>query len=318
MTYQETIEYLSSLQMFGMKLGLENTEWLAGQFGNPHHRLRFIHVAGTNGKGSVCAMLESIYRAAGWRTGLFTSPHLVSFTERIQVNRQPIAEADVVRWVEAVRGKLDASGRSLTFFEVITIIGLLCFEEQECDLIIWETGLGGRLDATNIVTPLASVITNIELDHEKWLGTTHEQIAGEKAGIIKPGRAGYYGSAARTRPGSDCRNGPETRLFTYYCAEPRGVAGANGAAGDSGAHWAVSMGQCNCCPSRGRGSIRPMACATRGHSHRAANGLVAGTNAAAPKGSRAKGPSGRRAQSGQRDSLCVMPLKKRFLRSAPP
>ena len=187
MTYKEAIEYLCSLQMFGMKLGLESTAWLAEQFGNPQERLRFIHVAGTNGKGSVCAMLESIYRAAGWRTGLYTSPHLVSFTERIQVNRQLVAEADVVRWVEAIRGKLLESGRSLTFFEVATIMALLCFEEHNCDLVIWEAGLGGRLDATNIVTPLASVITNIELDHEQWLGTTHDQIAGEKAGIIKPG-----------------------------------------------------------------------------------------------------------------------------------
>jgi len=187
MTYQEAIEYLCSLQMFGMRLGLDSTEWLAGRFGNPHEDLRFIHVAGTNGKGSVCAMLESIYRAAGWRTGLFTSPHLVSFTERIQINRQPVAEADVVRWVEAIRGKVDGSGQSLTFFEVVTVMALLCFKEQGCDIVLWETGLGGRLDATNIVKPMASVITNIELDHEQWLGTTHEQIAAEKAGIIKPG-----------------------------------------------------------------------------------------------------------------------------------
>ena len=187
MTYQEAIKYLCSLQMFGMRLGLDSAEWLAGQFGNPHENLRFIHVAGTNGKGSVCAMLESIYRAAGWRTGLFTSPHLVSFTERIQVNRQPVAEADVVRWVEAIRGKVDGTGQSLTFFEVVTVMALLCFKEQGCDIVMWETGLGGRLDATNIVTPVASVITNIELDHEQWLGTTHEQIATEKAGIIKPG-----------------------------------------------------------------------------------------------------------------------------------
>jgi dihydrofolate synthase/folylpolyglutamate synthase len=203
MNYSEAIQFLYGLRLFGAKFGLENTFQLAALAGNPQDRLRFIHVAGTNGKGSTCAMLESIYRAAGLRTGLFTSPHLVSFRERIQVNRQFIGEQDVVRLTEELRkqssefrlqaawgpakaGTPNQDARP-TFFEFITVMALKFFAEQKCDLVIWETGLGGRLDATNIVTPLASVITNIQFDHQQWLGDTLEKIAAEKAGIIKPG-----------------------------------------------------------------------------------------------------------------------------------
>ncbi|HTL30414.1 MAG TPA: bifunctional folylpolyglutamate synthase/dihydrofolate synthase, partial [Tepidisphaeraceae bacterium] len=188
MTYAEAIQFLYSLQVFGASLGLERTLRLAELAGHPQNRLRFIHVAGTNGKGSVCAMLESIYRASGFRVGLFTSPHLVSFRERIQVDRSLIPEtemirlvADAQRWIAQLPG-----GAHPTLFEVVAVMALCYFAEQKCDLVIWETGLGGRLDATNIVTPLASVITNVQFDHEKWLGDTLEQIAREKAGIIKP------------------------------------------------------------------------------------------------------------------------------------
>jgi dihydrofolate synthase / folylpolyglutamate synthase len=208
MTYTETIQFLYDLRWFGAKLGLENTFRLARLAGNPQEKLRFIHVAGTNGKGSTCAMLESIYRAAGLRVGLFTSPHLVSFRERIQVNRELISEADVVRLVDELREQSlefrlqafpepaeagtpnkeeDRQDTCPTFFEFITVMALKYFAEQRCDLVIWETGLGGRLDATNIVIPLASVITNISFDHERWLGHTLAEIAREKAGIIKPG-----------------------------------------------------------------------------------------------------------------------------------
>ena len=219
MNYPEAIQFLYDLRLFGAKFGLENTFKLAALAGNPQARLRFIHVAGTNGKGSTCAMLESIYRTAGLRVGLFTSPHLVSFRERIQVNRQLIPENQVVRLVEELRafqsgagfqpagsagipahssetGGTDAAPTRTqdacatfqpTFFEVVTVMALKYFAEQRCDLVIWETGLGGRLDATNIVTPLASVITNIAFDHQQWLGDTLEKIAAEKAGIIKPG-----------------------------------------------------------------------------------------------------------------------------------
>ena len=154
--------------------------------GNPERHLPPVfHVAGTNGKGSTCAMLEGIYRAAGLRVGLFTSPHLVSFRERIQVNRQLIPEAEIARLVSELRAANQEN--DATLFEFATVMALKFFAEQKCDLVIWETGLGGRLDATNIVTPLASVITNIAFDHQQWLGDTLEKIAAEKAGIIKPG-----------------------------------------------------------------------------------------------------------------------------------
>ncbi len=190
MSYPEAIRFLYELQIFGVKLGLENVFRLTALAGNPQNRLRFIHVAGTNGKGSTCAMLEGIYRAAGLRVGLFTSPHLVSFAERIQVDRRLIAEGEVARLVEQMRSLLqrrDFRHASPPFFEVVTVMAMQYFAGQGCDLVIWETGLGGRLDATNIVTPLAAVITNIQLDHQKWLGETLPEIAREKAGIIKPG-----------------------------------------------------------------------------------------------------------------------------------
>lgn len=214
-TYGEAIQFLYGLRWFGAKFGLQNTFKLAALAGNPQHQLRFIHIAGTNGKGSTAAMLESIYRAAGLRVGLFTSPHLVSFGERIQINRQPIPEDEIARLVEEMEERLKqgwgaraqrtgqadqapAAGGSLsttqepldthpTFFEVVTVLALRYFAEQKCDLVVWETGLGGRLDATNIVTPLLSIITNIQFDHQKYLGETLASIAAEKAGIIKSG-----------------------------------------------------------------------------------------------------------------------------------
>jgi dihydrofolate synthase/folylpolyglutamate synthase len=186
MHYSEAIRFLYSLRRFGANFGLENTLALAGLFGNPQNKLRFVHVAGTNGKGSTCAMLDAIYRAAGLRVGLFTSPHLVSFRERIQINRQMISENEVSVLVQDLQHQIPKLQSHPTFFEVVTIMALRYFAAKNCDLVIWETGLGGRLDATNIVTPLASVITNVQLDHQQWLGNTIEQIAQEKAGIIKP------------------------------------------------------------------------------------------------------------------------------------
>jgi dihydrofolate synthase/folylpolyglutamate synthase len=187
MNYSDAIQFLYELRLFGLKFGLDNTLHLAALAGRPQDKLRFIHVAGTNGKGSTCAMLEGIYRAAGLRVGLFTSPHLVSFAERIQVNRKCIAPGDVARLVDEMRGAAVFSGGEAcpTFFEVVTVMALKYFAEQRCDLVVWETGMGGRLDATNIVTPLASIITNVQLDHQQWLGETLPEIAREKAGIIK-------------------------------------------------------------------------------------------------------------------------------------
>lgn len=189
MTYTEAIEFLYGLRWFGAKLGLENPRRLAAMAGHPERQLRFLHVAGTNGKGSVCAFLESVYRHAGYRVGLYTSPHLVRFGERIQINRRPIAESEVARLVEQIQPWLPQFPRDHhpTFFEVVTIMALIHFAEHNCDVVIWETGMGGRLDATNIVTPLASLITNIDYDHQRWLGFTLREIATEKAGILKPG-----------------------------------------------------------------------------------------------------------------------------------
>ncbi len=188
MTILEALQYLQSLSLFGYQPGLDSVRRLAAAVGNPQDRLQFIHVAGTNGKGSVCALLESVYRTSGRRVGLYTSPHLVRFGERIQVNRIPIDDASLARLATELRAQVEAiPGFQTTFFEFTTVMALRYFAEQKVDLVIWETGLGGRLDATNIVSPLASVITNVGMDHMNVLGKTLAAIAAEKAGIIKPG-----------------------------------------------------------------------------------------------------------------------------------
>ena len=189
MIYQEAIDWLYELRLLGSKLGLENPRQLSALAGNPHQSLKIIHVAGTNGKGSVCAMLESIYHAAGYKTGLYTSPHLVSFRERIQVNREPIAELEVMQLTECMQALLRKfpGEQPPTFFEVITVMAFEHFTRARCDIVLLETGLGGRFDATNIVTPVATVITPIALDHQQYLGETLTQIATEKAGILKQG-----------------------------------------------------------------------------------------------------------------------------------
>ena len=188
MTRAEALKYLYDLRLYGSKLGLENPRRLAEAVGRPQDRLRFVHVAGTNGKGSVCALLESVYRAAGYRTGMFTSPHLIDFSERIQVNRTPIPPRELTGLVEEFKLVLAAfePDRHPTFFEVTTILALLHFARNRCELVFWETGLGGRLDATNIVSPLISIITSVSRDHTRWLGDSLAAIAREKAGIIKP------------------------------------------------------------------------------------------------------------------------------------
>ncbi len=187
MTYRETIDYLFGIRLFGQKLGLEVMQELLRRMGEPQRGLKFIHIAGTNGKGSVAAMCHSVLTAAGYRTGLYTSPHLVSFCERFQINGQPIAPADVVRLVEKIRPVLEqVEFREPTFFEVVTAMALEYFREQGVEIAVWETGLGGRLDATNVVIPLVSVITSLGIEHTQHLGNTLADIAREKCGIIKP------------------------------------------------------------------------------------------------------------------------------------
>ena len=185
--YNQSIEYLYNLQVFGSKLGLTNIKKLCSMYNSPEKKLSFIHVAGTNGKGSVCAMLESIYRQAGYKTGLFTSPHLIYFGERIQINGIPIKQETIISLIKRIKPVLAQFPKEShpTFFEVITLMGFLYFAEQQCDIVILETGLGGRLDSTNIITPQVSLITNIDLEHQQYLGNTLSLIAKEKAGIIK-------------------------------------------------------------------------------------------------------------------------------------
>lgn len=185
--YQESVEYLYGLNNSRADFSLTNIKWLCGIFEHPEKDLHFIHVAGTNGKGSVCAMLESVYRHAGYKTGMYTSPHLIYFGERIQVNNTPISKDRIVNLTQKIKKILDNCPKEKypTFFEAATLLALLCFKEEKADIILWETGLGGRLDATNIVDPLASIITNISLEHQQYLGDTIEKIAREKAGIIK-------------------------------------------------------------------------------------------------------------------------------------
>jgi dihydrofolate synthase/folylpolyglutamate synthase len=186
MSYKGTIEYLYGLQKYGMKFGLDNISKLLSAAGNPQESFRAVHVAGTNGKGSTSSMTESILRTGGVRTGLFTSPHLVSFTERIRINGEEIAEGDVIALAEEVRGTAEKMDDfSPTFFEVVTAMAFLHFRRMKVDWAVVETGLGGRLDATNIVTPEVSVIATIGFDHREFLGRTLREIAGEKAGIIK-------------------------------------------------------------------------------------------------------------------------------------
>lgn len=186
---EEALDWLFSTQRFGIKLGLENMRRLLTELGEPHIHLSFIHVAGTNGKGSVCAMIDAILRAEGLNTGLFTSPHLVDFRERIQINGDPIndaALADGIRILRKIAMDWGQDG-SPTFFELSAALAIQHFSQSAVDYAILETGMGGRLDATNVIRPRVSVITPIARDHEKWLGNSLEEIAAEKAGILKQG-----------------------------------------------------------------------------------------------------------------------------------
>lgn len=192
MNYQETIEYLfNSTPVFekvgakAYKPGLQTTETLDKHFGHPHRQFKSIHVAGTNGKGSCSHTLAAILQSEGYKVGLFTSPHLVDFRERIRVNRECISEQYIIDFVEKERRFFEPLHPS--FFELTTALAFKYFAEQKVDIAIIEVGLGGRLDCTNIITPILSIITNISKDHTQFLGNTLADIAGEKAGIIKPG-----------------------------------------------------------------------------------------------------------------------------------
>jgi dihydrofolate synthase/folylpolyglutamate synthase len=188
-TYQESLDYLTSLGRFGIKLGLERTEALLHELGDPQNLFQGVLVAGTNGKGSVCAMLASVLQSAGYGVGLMPKPHLVSYTERIQVDQRPIAEADfaaLLTELQPIINKVAAELGPPTEFEILTSAALYYFARAGIDLLVCEVGLGGRLDSTNVLDLGVSAITNIALDHTQHLGSTVEAIAAEKAGILKP------------------------------------------------------------------------------------------------------------------------------------
>ncbi len=189
-TYQQSLDYLYGLEKFGMIFNLTQVERILNAIGDPHKEIQTIHIGGTNGKGSTAAMMSSILQKEGYRVGLYTSPHLIRFTERIKVNGKEIEEEEVAALAGWMRKEIEASGilPPFTFFDFTTAMALHYFKQKLVDLAILEVGLGGRLDSTNVVDPLIAIITNIAKDHEEYLGKSILKIAQEKAGIIKKGR----------------------------------------------------------------------------------------------------------------------------------
>ncbi len=191
MTLGEAVNYYHSLEKFGIMPGLERISLLSERLGSPHKKLKFIHVAGTNGKGSTCTALASVLHSAGYKTGLYTSPYVIDFRERIQFGMKMISPEDLISCTEKVKsaiGELSDEGVKITEFEAVTAAAFLFYAEKECDIVVLETGLGGRFDATNIIeNPLCSIITSVSFDHIGVLGDTLGKIAFEKCGIIKKG-----------------------------------------------------------------------------------------------------------------------------------
>lgn len=238
-----------ALRRFGIKLGLDTVRRILDGLGNPQDNYHCVHIAGTNGKGSVASMLASILQAGGYRTGLYTSPHLVRFNERIRVNGRPIADKDIVKSYRKII-KNHSGDREPTFFECTTAMALAEFGRQRVDWAVIETGMGGRLDATNVIRPAVSIITNISLEHREYLGTTIRQIAAEKAGIIKPSTSVVTGvrqpgALAVIEQTADRNNVPLFRLgrefktrktrsdtFTYYGLDNVWPAMSSGLLGD--------------------------------------------------------------------------------------
>ncbi|MBI3803388.1 MAG: bifunctional folylpolyglutamate synthase/dihydrofolate synthase [Nitrospirae bacterium] len=189
MPYADAIDYLYRLQWHGIQPGLERMERLLSLLSHPEKQYRSVHIGGTNGKGSTAATVAEVLKRGGYRVGLYTSPHLIDFSERIRLSGKPIPAGEIVRLTGLIRARIAQEApelqASLTFFEFTTVIAFLYFAEQKIDLAVVEVGLGGRFDATNLLAPMVSAITQIDLDHERYLGTTVLQIAAEKAGIIK-------------------------------------------------------------------------------------------------------------------------------------
>ena len=199
MNYSEALEYIHSICWTFTKPGLERISALCEKLGNPQDDLKFVHVAGTNGKGSFCSMLESVLRHAGYKTGLFTSPYIKVFNERMQFCGENISDEELAEITEYVKPFADSMEDKPTEFELITAIGFEYFKRKNCDVVILEAGMGGRLDSTNIIkSSLLSVITGIALDHVAFLGDTPEKIAAEKAGIIKAGGCVLFGGNGKS------------------------------------------------------------------------------------------------------------------------
>jgi dihydrofolate synthase/folylpolyglutamate synthase len=209
-SYREAIQYLYGLQKYGVKFGLSKTSNLMDKLGNPHHGRTYVHIAGTNGKGSVASMLESILIKSGMKVGFYSSPHLVRFTERFRINQREISQKKVTELTNELRDIINPD-HPPTYFEVTTAMALAYFARENTDITIMEVGMGGRLDATNIISPIVSAITNISLEHQFFLGPRIIDIAGEKAGIIKKG---VDTITAATQPSV-------IRLFERICAEKK-------------------------------------------------------------------------------------------------
>ncbi|MFA7382836.1 MAG: folylpolyglutamate synthase/dihydrofolate synthase family protein [Desulfurivibrionaceae bacterium] len=242
MNYQEACTFLDNLQFFKIKLGLESMSQFLEAVGNPHRGLRFVHVAGTNGKGSVSTTLRTILTEGGYKVGLYTSPHLSCVRERFRIDGRFISEEAFARQASAIRTALGE--RQITYFEFATALALLWFAEEQVEVAILEVGMGGRLDATNVITPLVSIITNVSMDHEQYLGNTLAAVAFEKAGVIKPGIpvvAGLAADESLTVVTQVCeeRQAPLFLLGREFAAVPapegdwqfRGIDGGNSLAG---------------------------------------------------------------------------------------
>ena len=211
--YQRSLDYLYGLEKFGMIFGLTKVEEILEAVGNPHREIQAIHIGGTNGKGSTAAIIASILRKEGYRVGLYTSPHLIRFTERMKVNEKEIEKEEVASLTEWMRERIETAGVAppFTFFDFTTAMAFLYFKQKMVDLAVLEVGLGGRLDSTNVIDPLLSIITNIGKDHEDVLGKGILRIAREKAGIIKESRPLI---TAATQP-------QVLRLFSKICREKK-------------------------------------------------------------------------------------------------
>ncbi len=202
--YENAVEYISDIPRFAPKTGLDNTRIILSELGSPQRSSKVVHVAGTNGKGSVAKMTALMLEKKGYRTGLFISPHLIRMNERISINGEEISDADFVdiydRVMNAVLRLKDSNAdfRHPAYFEFLFVMAALYFSDKKCDYVVYETGLGGRLDATNVTEPVVSIITSIGLDHMQYLGNTIEKIAGEKAGIIKTGIPVVYNTGSET------------------------------------------------------------------------------------------------------------------------